>query len=201
MLAGSNRRPVQLGKGGGKLAQAAGQAMALEDLGAHGEKHRLDALRGGLRRGGAQRLLDRQRGLDQGRQLAGHQCQVARGQSAGERQAPALPALLAGTGGLHIERRQLALAQQLADLARAVRLQHALLLATAGVEGEVFEGGHYSSRVTRRTSSTVVTPSSTLRRPSSRMLGPLVRACRVISCSEDSLWISERMWSSNTTSS
>lgn len=116
-------------------------------------------------------------------------------------EAPALPALLAGTGGLHIERRQLALAQQLADLARTVRLQHALLLATAGVEGEVFEGGHYSSRVTRRTSSTVVTPSSTLRRPSSRMLGPLVRACRVISCSEDSLWISERMWSSNTTSS
>ena len=50
MLAGSHRRPVQLGKGGGKLAQAAGQAVAFEDLGAHREEHRLDALRGGLPR-------------------------------------------------------------------------------------------------------------------------------------------------------
>ena len=169
MLAGSHSRPVQLGKGGWETRAGCRPGYGLEDLGAHREKHRLDALRGGLRRGGAQRR--RATRPDQGRQLPGHQCQVARADSlrANVRRPPRPPAR-----GYGWARR----AAPIGARAATRRTWRALsastpLLATAGVEGEVSKAAIIlpGSRAGLRT---VVTPSSTLRRPSSRMLGPLV---------------------------
>jgi hypothetical protein len=47
----------------------------------------------------------------------------------------------------------------------------------------------------------LVSPASTLRQPSSRILGVSLRACRVISSSPARSWISSRMASSMITSS
>ncbi len=80
-------------------------------------------------------------------------------------------------------RQQRLVAQELADLARAVAFQDAAELASLGVECRVFESGHYSSRVTRSSSSSEVTPESTFARPSSRMPGVTSRAWRSSSCS------------------
>src|SRR5690606_23671149 len=122
-------------------------------------------------------------------QLPGNQRQVTRRQALAEPEATGSRGVFAGPGGLHLQRRELPVAQQLAHLACTVGFEHTLLLTPPGVQRHVFESGHYSSRVTRSTSSRVVVPSSTLRRPSSRMLGPSVRACRVMSCSAVWLWI------------
>src|SRR5690606_15145139 len=79
---------------------------------------------------------------------------------------------------------ELALAQELAHLPRRVTLEDALALPASGVESRVLECPHdQSSRVTRRTSSMVVSPRSTLPRPSSRIEGVMVRAYRSSSCS------------------
>src|SRR5690606_40701953 len=96
---------------------------------------RLDLLRAGLRRGSAQRFLDRQRGLHQRRQLAGDQRQVARREAATETET-AGAAAFPGTGLLDLQRRPLLVAQQLAGLARAVRLDQALLLSAARIQRE-----------------------------------------------------------------
>ncbi|MNG02808.1 hypothetical protein D3C84_858520 [compost metagenome] len=200
MLAGRHGGAVQLGKGCRKGRQAGGQAVTFEHPGAHGQEHRLDARLARLRGGGAQGFLDRQRGADQGRKLAGDQGQVTRRQAAAKTEAAALRRL-AAAHGVHLQRCQLLFAQQLAHLAGAVGFQYTFLLAALGIEGDIFEGGHQSSRVTRSTSSRVVSPSSTLRRPSSRMLGPRLRAWRVSSCSPAPLCTRVRICSSKITSS
>ncbi len=76
-----------------------------------------------------------------------------------------------------------AFAQLLTNLAGVVALFNAPLAAAVGVQGLVLEGGHQASRVTRTTSSTVVTPSTANRLPASRMLIPWRRANRSSCCS------------------
>src|SRR5690349_2822148 len=93
---------------------------------------------------------------------------------------------------------QALIAQQLAHLPRGIAFENAFAFPSSRVDGGVFEcthakeamremrcemersdsrcGAAQSSRVTRSTSSIVVTPERILARPSSRMLGVIVRA-------------------------
>src|SRR6185312_16848202 len=104
---------------------------------------------------------------------------------------------------LDADRQQLALAQQAAHVTGGVALDHTLARAAERIERRVFKGAHWdqSSRVTRRTSSTVVSPLSTRVSPSSRIDGVNWRAYRSISCSPAPSWIIVRSVSSMTMSS
>ena len=176
MLARRHGGAVQLRESRGEFFQAAGQVMAFQHPRTHRQQHALNARRTGLSCRRAQGFLNRQRRLHQSRQLPGDQRQIAGGNATGKTEVRTCASLFPCARGFDIQRRQLAFTQNLPHLTRAVGFQHAFLLTPLTVEGEVFERGHYSSRVTRSTSSTVVAPSSTLRRPSSRMLGPRLRA-------------------------
>jgi len=66
--------------------------------------------------------------------------------------------------------------EQLTNVARGIAFEDAFAFAPARVERGVLECAHQSSRVTRSTSSMVVSPLSTFARPSSRMEGVRVRA-------------------------
>src|SRR5690606_9259293 len=105
------------------------------------QQPRRDPLRTGLGGGGTQRFLNGQCGLHQRCQLAGNQCQVAGRQTADETEA-ARAAVFPGARLLDLQRRPLLVAQQLPGLARAVRLDQALLLAPARIQRDVLEGGH-----------------------------------------------------------
>src|SRR5690606_25610373 len=109
----------------------------------------------------------------------------------------ALPRLDLG----HLDRQQMALAEELADVSGGVALEHSLVLFAAGIDGDEVIGPHQSLRVTRSTSSSVVTPAKTLRSPSSRMLGLERRACSSRSCSPAPSWIMVRIVLSTVTSS
>ena len=150
--------------------------MAFHDLGAHAEHDALDARLLGLLGDREQRLFERQAGLDQRGELAREQRQIGGGDAAPQREA----ALALGLAVFDLgdgDRQQLPFAQDLPHVLDGVAFDHAVLFAAGGIEGGVFEGTHasdrlnQSSRVTRRTSSTVVSPRSTLSRPSSRMDG------------------------------
>src|SRR5205085_364841 len=125
-------------------------------------------------------LFERQPGLDERCELAREQREVARRDAAAEREA----ALAPGVPVLDLrdrDRQQRTLAQELTDVLDGVAFDEAGLFAPLRIERRVFEGSHgsardQSSRVTRRTSSTVVSPRRTLSRPSSRIEGVMVRA-------------------------
>ena len=75
-----------------------------------------------------------------------------------------------------LDGQELAFAQELADMARRVALEDPAMLLAARVDGDVLIRAHQSLRVTRSTSSSVVTPARIFCTPSSRMLGVSVRA-------------------------
>ena len=84
---------------------------------------------------GEQRFLERQAGTHQRRELPGDQRQVGGGHAACDADAEALLAARFVLGDLgDVERQELALAQQLADLARRVALDDALAFAAGGVD-------------------------------------------------------------------
>ncbi len=71
---------------------------------------------------------------------------------------------------------QLALAQELTYVPRRIAFENAAMLLAARVDGDVLIRAHQSPRVTRSTSSSVVSPARIFCTPSSRMLGVSVRA-------------------------
>ena len=160
----------------GKSPKPSARVWPSMTLRAHADQDALHARRFGLLGDGEQGFLQRQRGVHQGCQLPGDQCQVVGRHASGagvkdcwrdaSRSAISRPS--SGSSWL--------LAQQLADLAGGVALEDARAFLAGGIDSGVFESPHQSERVTRRTSSSVVTPASALRSPSSRMLGLRVRA-------------------------
>jgi hypothetical protein len=150
--------------------------VALDDLAAHAEDDALDARLLGLFGDRLQRLLERQAGVQQGRELAGQQRQIERREPRRMKPRARLCFCSLCAASWIVHRQQLLLAQQLAHVLRGVAFDQPLALLALRIERGVFERAHQSSRVTRRTSSSVVSPASTLRRPSSRMPGLDVRA-------------------------
>ena len=128
--------------------------------------------------------LERETGLDQGGQLLREVEDLAGGHPGRAEQAPSRPTFLVG----HLDaQRVVVLAMQALDDGVGVeRLHHAVDGPSGPVGRPVGEDWHYasmSSTVTRRTSSTVVTPRQHLLQPSWRRLvmPAAIARCR-ISC-------------------
>ena len=100
--------------------------------------------RGGLLRHRLQSLFDRQPGRDEGGELTGEQHAVQRSDPTRQLKGETLSRFLDGAfpGGFHAEGNQTLVAQQLTDLADAVRLQDALALAPSGIKRCVLECRH-----------------------------------------------------------
>ena len=91
-----------------------------------------------------------------------------------ENRAPRLALASLDLGDL--DGQELAIAQQLADVARRVAFEDPAMFFATRIDGDVLIRAHQSPRVTLSTSSSVVTPARILCMPSSRMLGVSVRA-------------------------
>ena len=116
-----------------------------------------------------ERAVERQAGLDERRELLGEREEVALAEASGR--AEHGPARALGVGR-DTDRVVGVLLEPLHDGARVGRLHHAVdgLPAPVGcpVEEDRHRPAQASSWVTRRSSSTVVTPSHAFRQPSSR---------------------------------
>ena len=81
-FARGHRRAVDLREHARKFGEAVGQRVAFHDLGAHAEQDALNARLLGLLGDREQRFFERQAGLDQRRELARQQRQIAGGDAA-----------------------------------------------------------------------------------------------------------------------
>ena len=145
--------------------------MTLDDLAAHAQNDSLDPRFLGLLGDRLQRFLQRQSGTQQGGQLARQQGQIERREPAAHESAGPALLELALSRLLDVHGQEVLLAQQLAHMLGGVALDESFALLALRIESRVFERAHQSSRVTRRTSSSVVSPNITFLRPSSRMPG------------------------------
>ena len=145
------------------------------DLGADAEDDALEARLLGVLADGQQRLVERQAGFDERRELARQQRQVE-SRNAPEQREVALRLAFARLDLGDLDRQQLPLAQELAHVTRRIAFENATMFLPAGVDGDVLIRAHQSLRVTRSTSSSVVSPARIFCTPSSRMLGVSVRA-------------------------
>jgi hypothetical protein len=150
--------------------------VTLDDFTAHPQYDALHARLFCLFADRLQRFLERQARAQQGRQLARQQGQIERRQTAAHETAGAAFLQLALRRFLDFHRQQLFVAQQLADMLGRVAFDQTFAFSSLRIERGVFERAHQSSRVTRSTSSSVVSPATTFLRPSSRMPGLAVRA-------------------------
>ena len=192
LLAGRHRGAIDLREDLREFGEAVGERVALHHARAHAEQDALDARLLGLLRDREQRFLERQAGAHQRGELACEQGEIGRGDAARESDAETL---LAARLGLHdfgdVDRQQLLLAQELADLPRRIALDDAFAFA-AGVSTAVYSKAPNASasadvrrerRSARDGCRSVLAcdtqelfergrrRSITLARPSSRMLG------------------------------
>ena len=167
LFAGGHRGAVQIGKHMGEIAQGRRQGMALHEPRPHSHDHALDARLVALLRHRLQGLLDGQAGVDQGGELAADQGQICGADAALKQAAAPAP----GLALLNLDDRQ---GRQPASRScwriwRGVSASSTPFCirpaASSALNSNAPMG--YSSWVTRNTSSSVVSPSSTRRRPSS----------------------------------
>ena len=165
-----------IGKHGRKISETIGEGVAFQYFGAHAEDDALDARLLGLLGDRLQRFVERQSRMNERCELTREKREIAGRDTAAKADLGRAATLLGMRDLVDGNRQQALFPQRLADVASGVAFENAFALATAGIDGGVFESAHQSSRVTRRTSSIVVTPERILARPSSRMLGVIERA-------------------------
>ena len=175
LLAGRHGGSVDGGERVREVLEPDGQRVSLEHFRAHAEDDALEPRFLGLLADREQRLLERQARAHERRELAREEREV-------EARHAAPQAELASSDSLALldfcdfDGIELLFAQQLAHVARRIALEHAAMLFTDRIDRDVLVRAHQSARVTRTTSSSVVTPDRTFCIPSSRMLGVSVRA-------------------------
>jgi hypothetical protein len=141
LLARGNGGAVDFGEHFREFGETVGEGVALHDAGPYAEDDALHAGLFGLLRDREQRLLERQTGTHQRRELTGEERQIARRHAS--REAERLLArrlllrhLVDGDG------QQLPFAQQLADVAGCIAFQYAGAFLAPGIQCCVFECAH-----------------------------------------------------------
>jgi hypothetical protein len=197
-LAGADQRPVDLRKIARETLERLAEGLAGNHLAAHRRETVAHIGPVGLLDDRRQRLLEGQAGRQQACQLPSRHRELRGAQPPPRDRGP----LLRARSQRHdLERHQAALAQQPARVTRRLGIDHPAIGDAGLIDGLEAEGGH-QSRVTRTTSSSEVTPDSTQRRPSSRIVSmPAATAAASSSACGALRWMRLRMVSSTVSSS